>query len=440
MKTKRGYIFYLIFIICLVYVTDELASNICFQMKTEIANDLFAKFGNTSVGKLELLGLVSYPFMAISLFYKTLSDKYGRKPFLIINTFGMTLGMFIIFLSYNIVTYAIGYCIICFFVPHDMQVVYIMESAPAKHRGKIYSTIKCISTLGVMLIPFLRNELMTDSSKWRQVFLIPAIIGLVSSFCALCFAKETDSFIESKKKLTQMSEEEKNKDKDANASGGFIASFKYSIHNPQLRRLYILMAFFNLGYIITMNYQVMVSYGYAQNLVSDNLADSIENALEVVSTNQVTSALFLFPIGSAFVQLIQGFLSDKLGRKPASIIMASTTPVSFLLFTLGSRYGMSPSLVGLFTGACVGSFWAFGDINVMMMTESAPTNLRSSVLSSCYVLAVLGTFTGMGILIPLMNNLGNAITFIASLCISVPGFILAILILLKTEETKGAVL
>lgn len=440
MKKNKSYIFYLVFIVCLVYVTDELASNICTQMKTEIANNLFAKFGDTSVGKLELLGLVSYPFMAISLFYKTLADKYGRKPFLVINTLGMALGMFVVFLSKNIASYIIGYCLISFFVPHDMQVVYIMESAPPKHRGKIYSIIKCVSTLGIMLIPFLRNELMKDASQWRNVFLVPAIIGLASSFFALCFSKETDAFIEAKNKLTQMSQEERDKDKNANASGGFIASLKYSMHNPQLRRLYILMAFFNLGFIITMNYQVMLSYGYAGNLVSSGVMNSMEKALESVSINEITKALFFFPIGSALIQLAQGFISDKIGRKPASVIMATMTLMLFLAFTLGSKFGMEPSVVGLFTGVCIGSFWAFGDINVMMMTESAPTNLRSSVLSSCYVLAVLGTFTGMGILIPLMNILGNEIASLATLFISVPGFILAILILLKTEETKGAVL
>lgn len=140
----KGYIAYLVFIICMVYITDELASNICTQMKTEIANTLFAGFGDKSLSQLELLGLVSYPCIAISLFYRTLSDKFGRRPFLIINTFGMALGMFTIFLSTNIFAYVLGYCIISFFVPHDMQVVYIMESAPAAHRAKIYSVIKCL--------------------------------------------------------------------------------------------------------------------------------------------------------------------------------------------------------------------------------------------------------------------------------------------------------
>lgn len=436
-KKPPFYIAYMVMIICLIYITDELASNICTQLKTEIANDLFARFGSTSVGKLELLALVSYPCIAISLFYRTLSDRIGRKPFLVINTLGMSLGMLVIFLSRNIPGYIIGYCIISFFVPHDMQVVYIMESAPAKHRAKIYSTVKCFATLGVMLIPLLRKTLMTSGSEWRKVFLIPAIVGFVSSFFALLFASETDAFIESRLRYLRLSEDERaSAGKDA--QGGFFVSFKYAMKHPQLRRLFLLMGFFNLGFIITMYYEVMISYGYAQNLMSKGLMQSLDDALKSVETVQVTQALFLFPLGSAFVQLISGFLSDKAGRKPASVTMALSTVLSFVGFVCFSRFGISPYITGFLSGICIGSFWAYGDINVMMMSESSPTNLRASVLSSCYIIGVIGTFVGMGILLPLMNVLGNSATATITLCIAVPGILTSLLILSRTSETRGS--
>lgn len=98
----------------------------------------------------------------------------------------------------------------------------------------------------------------------------------------------------------------------------------------------------------------------------------------------------------------------------------------------------APLLVGLSgSGVCVGSFWGYGDINVMMLSESAPTNLRSSVLSSCYVIGVVGTFIGMGILLPLVNVFGNSVTPLATVLIAVPGIVSSIFVLLKTNETKG---
>lgn len=465
-KKPSGFIAYLVLIVCLVYITDELASNICTQMKTEIANTLFASFGDGSLAKLETLGLISYPCIAISLFYRTLADKLGRKPFLIINTLGMALGMFIIFVSNSIFMYILGYCVISFFVPHDMQVVYIMETAPAGHRAKIYSVIKCISTLGVMLIPLLRRLFMPTPAAWRNVFMIPAVIGAVSCLCALLFARETDAFLENKLKyLKQLSADtnssaDANSSAEANARGGFFAAFKYSMKNAQLRRLNILMGLFNMGFIITMYYQVMISYGYAEGLVASGgiaslggaasssalgvLASStvseFDLALEYVGTNQVTQALFLFPIGSALVQLTHGFISDRIGRKPTAVIMACTTIVSFIGFVLGARLMWPPYITGFLSGVCIGSFWGYGDINVMMMSESAPTNLRSSVLSSCYVIGVIGTFLGMGILLPLVSAFGNRITSIATLCIALPGIVASIFVLLRTEETKGRTL
>ncbi len=444
-RPKRStYLIYMVFLICLVYITDEVASQICVQMKTEIAADLFAKFGDKSLSTLGSLELLSYPCIAISLFYKTLSDRYGRRLFLVVNTFGMALGMTLIFLSGNIPLYIAGYCVISFFVPHDMQVVYIMETAPAKHRARIYSLVRAVATLGAMLIPLLRRVYMHDQSQWRMVFLIPAVIGLVASFLALILSRETDAFIDSRLKYLRMSNEEIRAEKAAkevkNAQGGFFAALKFAMSRKQLRWLYILMAFHNLGFIITMNYQPMLSYGYAGHLVASGGAKTMDDALNSVASGsgEVTQALFLFAVGSAVFQFIVGFISDKLGRKPAAAIMSAMTLTTLLAFTFGAKLAWTPWFVGFMTGACVGSFWSVGDINVMMMSESSPTNLRSSVASSAYVIQAIGTVVGMAILLPVLGALGNSVISTVVLCISVPGILTGlILVLAKTHETKG---
>ena len=136
---KNLYFVYLVFIIALIYATDEIASQIGMLMKSEIAADLFAKHGDSSVGMLDLVSSLAIPFQAIGLLYRPLADRWGRKKFLIINTFGMSFALLIIFLSQNLVLYFLGACLVQFFIPHDMHVVYIMESSPSKHRARIYS-------------------------------------------------------------------------------------------------------------------------------------------------------------------------------------------------------------------------------------------------------------------------------------------------------------
>ncbi len=433
----RFYLAYLIFIISLIYLTDEVASQIGPLMKTEIANDLFARFGESSVGILDTLSMIAIPFQVLAIFYKPLSDKFGRKKFLFINTLGMGTAMLLIFISGNIPLYVIGTCIMQFFVPHDMQVVYIMESVPGKHRARIYFTIKSFATMGIMLVPLLRRTLMDSMSEWRIVFLVPAIIGILTSFIALFFARETDAFIDSRLRYLKMTDEEKEKEarekEIQNAQGGIVNALKFVLKHKQLRWLYVASALTNLGYIITMYYQVIISYGYA-----GRYGEVTDEILNTVSLNEVTAALFFFPIGSAVMQFFVGIFGDWLGRKKASIIMCALCVLSFLGFSLGSVYGLSTVIVGLCAGACIGSYWGAGDLNALMISESAPTNLRSSILSTQFFAMGVGIAFSYVVGLPLITFLGNSIIGTICFFFAVPGFIGALAVLmLKTHDTKG---
>ncbi len=444
-KPKKSYYFaYLVFIITLIYATDEIASQIGTLMKTEIANDLLASFGARSGTFLDLLSILIVPFQAIGLLYRPLADRWGRKKFLVINTFGMSLAMFVIFLSNNLILYFIGACMVQFFIPHDMHVVYIMESSPSKHRGKVYSSIKFIANMSVMLVPVLRRLLMHSALEWRMVFLVPALVGLVSSFIALMTARETDAFIESRLRYLRMTDEEREaekKQKDAqNAQGGLIPALKFAMKHKQLRWLYITSSIVNIGFIGTVNYQVIMTYGYAQHHVNAGLFQTLEAALEAVSIGDVTTALFMFPVGCAVSQVIMGFISDIKGRKSATIVTAVNCLIAFFTFTIGSKLGWNPTLVGFLCGASIGSYYSTNDVLIMMIGESSPTNLRSSTMSAQFIVTAIGFAISymVGIGVPLITKLGNEIIGTVSLALLLPGFIGAFFSLIfRTHETKG---
>ena len=438
---KSYYIAYLIFIVSLIYVTDEIASQIGTLMKTEIANDLMSSFGEKSVGMLDIVSFIAIPFQALSIFYKPLSDRFGRKIFLVINTLGMSLGMLVIALSHNLALYVVGATVIFFFVPHDMQVVYVMESSPAKHRAKIYSTVKCIATVGIMLVPLFRKLLMNDASQWRRVYLIPAIIGLVVSFMAMFFARETDAFVDSRLTYLKMTEEEiaeaKADKTNKDAQGGFIKGLKFAFSHKQLRWVFIATALCNFGVIITMHYQVVMSYGFAKGIMASSNVD-LASALNTASVGPVTTALFMFPIGSALAQLIVGFLADVIGRKKSAIFMTILTTTSFVLLTVGSDFGWSPYIVGICCGASVGGYWGTSDLTGIMISESAPTNLRSSVLSAQFLMMGVGYIVAYGIGLPLITALGNTYVPLITLCLAVPGMVASLIVMMtKVHDTKG---
>ncbi len=433
---KNFYFAYLVFIITLIYATDEIASQIGMLMKTEIANDLFKSFGESSVGALDLLSVLVVPFQIVGLLYRPLADRWGRKTFLIINTFGMSFSMLLIFLSNNIFLYFIGAALVQFFIPHDMHVVYIMESSPKNTRAVIYSVIKFVANMGVMLIPLLRRLLMENASEWRNVFFVPAIVGVVTSFIALFTARETDAFIDSRLKYLRMSDAERAAEKKntANAQGGLIPALKFALKHKQLRWIFITATFLNFGFVASINYQPIMSYGYAESI----FGNFSEAAMNAVSLDQVTSAIFLFPVGSACAQVIMGFISDFKGRKSAAIVTAFDCLVCFVAFWLGARLNWNPYLVGFLCGACIGSFYAVNDVIIIMVGESSPTNLRSSCMSSEFIVVAIGVVLSYLIYFPTVAILGNGAIGTICLCLLVPGFIAGLIILWKkTNETKG---
>lgn len=436
LNRPRGkyYIAYLFFIISIIYITDEVASQLATFMKTEIANDMMSKFGEASVSMLDIITVISFPFMALGVLYKPLADKFGRKPFLVINTFGMCLGLLIIYLTESIPGYVIGACLTQFFITHDMQVVYIMETAPAKHRAKIYSSIKSIAMLGVLVIPLLRRTLMHETSQWRSVYILPALIGLGISVAAMFFAKETDAFNLARINYLKGNTEENGTD----ASGGLIPSLKFAMSHKQLRWIFLALFFSETGFIMTNDYQVVMTYGYANNFLQKGQFADLSSAVESVGVNEITTALFLFPVGCALSQLIPGFISDKFGRKKSAIINSACAIVFFLAFWLGSRYGINPQLVGFFCGASVGTFWANIDTISLIAGESTPTALRSSILSITYLPLGMGIGLSFAVSLPLMNHFGNSAVGLIALALTVPGLLADFIILTaKIRDTKG---
>ncbi len=434
---SKTYFWYLVLIIALIYAVDEIASQIGTLMKTEIANDLFRS--ESSVTILNLLQVVAIPFQIIGLLYRPLADRYGRKLLLIVNTFGMGIAMFVIFLSQNVLMYAIGACMILFFVPHDMHVVFIMESSPAKKRAITYSVIKFFANMAVMLVPILRRLLMHSASEWRNVFLIPAIVGIIVSLIALIFARETDAFIESRLRYLRMTEEElkaeeEAKKKEQNAQGGLVAALKFGMKHKQLRWVFICFALAGIGCIGSLDYQTIITYLYSES-VHGGITDEF---LNLVSINEVTKALILFPIGSAIAQVIMGFVSDLKGRKTAAVTVAANCLICFVGFTLGAKFNFNPYVVGFLCGAFVGSYYSTNDVLIMMASESAPTNLRSSTSSAQTVVGFAGYALAYTVYVPVTMIFGNASIPMVAFGLLVPSFIITLIALIRnTRETKG---
>ena len=437
-----GYLLYLLLIISVVYIADEVATQIGTQMQSVLAQAVFAPvYGpENAVARMSAWGALTYIGSGIAFLYKPLSDRYGRKPFLVINTLGMGLGLLFLSVAANIPVYLLGAITISLFVPHDMQVVYLMECAPPKHRAKLFFIIKAIATLGMMLIPLLRSVFMgAGVDNWRFVILVPALVAFGAAVFSMVFVKETDVFIVKRLEYLRRSDEERERErKEKNveeAQGGFLPAIKYCLHSKQLLWLILAAGLLSSGMLMTMYYETTMAHGFALHLMAQGAAPAPARA---DAAARVTQALFLFPVGSAALQLVQGFMADKWGRKLTVAIMSVCSVAAFSLFFVGARLSWTPWLVGLLCGGAVGSYWAAGDVaGSVMCAESTPTNLRSSVLTVRMMSS--GVFTGawMGAGILLVNAFGDASAGLVSIVFAVPGTVAGIvLLMLKARETK----
>lgn len=164
----------------------------------------------------------------------------------------------------------------------------------------------------------------------------------------------------------------------------------------------------------------------------------MESALNIASVGPVTAALFMFPIGSALAQLLVGFLADTIGRKGSAIVMTCITIISFVLMVIGPYNNWSAYLVGLFCGSAIGGYWGTSDLHGIIISESSPTNLRSSVMSAQFIAMGVGYVVAYGVGLPLITVLGNSYIPLITLCLSVPGMVASLVVLItKVHDTKG---
>ncbi len=429
------YFLILLILIAVVNILDEVTSNLTVTVQSSFVTEFFVN--NPFMGKYysyedglafhSSIGVFTYVLGLFTPFYKALADKWGRKPLFVISTLGMATGLLVIHLSTSYIMFLIGFAIISFFMGHDIQIIYILEEAPQKHRAKIYSFLKSFGILGVILIPTLRDMLMgDDATKWREIFLVPALIGFVAVCLVLLLAKDTKVFIgERMAYLSRPYEErqaekiQKKQQKEAQRNqAGVFNGVKYIFANKDTKMLII-------SHII---------FDSAMPAIALYFESSMHRA--GMSTSNITKALFIVPVIYATITFLSGFIADKLGRKVTVTLFSVTCVAGYVLFVVGILNNWNPYFIGSLAGLYQGSYWIGRDYMNVMMTEKVPTDIRASVVGAEGLLVIIGL--AIGYLTTIIGMTAMPIWW-ACLMVSIPAVtVAAIIFTLKVKETKGA--
>ncbi len=429
------YFFILLLLIAIVNIIDEVTSNLTVTVQSSFVTEFFVN--NPFMGKYytyedglafhSSIGVFTYVLGIFTPFYKALADKWGRKPLFVMSTLGMATGLLIIHLSSSYIMFLVGFAVISFFMGHDIQIIYILEEAPHKHRAKIYSFLKSFGILGVVLIPLLRDMLMgDDASKWREIFLVPSLIGFGAVALVILLAKDTRVFINERIEYLsrpfeerQAEKELKKKQKQAQRNqSGVFNGVKYIWANKDTKMLII-------AHII---------FDSAMPAIALYFESSMHRA--GMSTSEITKALFMVPVIYAFVTFISGFIADNLGRKTTVTFFSATCVIAYCLFVAGILNGWNSYLIGSLAGLYQGAYWIGRDYMNVMMTEKVPTDIRASVVGAEGLLVTIGLAVGYLITIAGITVLP---IWWACLAASLPAVaVAAIIFTFKVKETKGA--
>lgn len=421
----------------LASVTDEISSAIGVQVQSSVVTEFFVRPLNVpyneAMAMFSTATTFSYALMALVPFYKALADKFGRKPFLVLNTLGMGVGMALAWWSPNMVLYFIGYGMTVFFVQHDMQIVYLYEIVPKERRATIYGLIKGISTLGVVLIPMLRSSVMgTDTTLWRGVYFLPALIAIAVSVFSLVVTRESKTFLDQRisylespyelrhpevKKLSREEEKAQKAEVKQHKTGVFHA-LGHLFKNKQLFWLAMASSAFALG-------STTIS-GFSESIMTDF----------GMTSEAVNEALLIYPFLYAALIVGAGFVGDKLGRKTIVSVCGALAVGGFIGFNISAWQGASPYLVGIFYGLYLGCWWITLDYVGMMVAESAPTYNRGSVLGAVNLVTMVGS--GIGSVVPIFAVLlFERIGFGYMTAVMPFAFIGVLLLIFKVKETRG---
>lgn len=436
-KTYASYVLVLCVVVTLIHIVDEIASNLGNMVQSSVVTTFFVEaMGmdyNEGLASMGILSMLAAPISWIAPFYKSLSDRFGRKMFLVLNTFGFAAGMVICYLANSFMMYAIGLALISFFIAHDMQVVFILETAPKDKRTTIYALTKCLGTLGLVLVPIMRRVFLdVDATNWRPLFLLPAIVAVVVGAIGFFFIHESQVFVDSRIEYLEkpyeerhpakvkMTKEEKKAKKSQRKAGVFPAIKYLFTHNKDLRWLAIVYMIINIAMMpMTQYYESIMTTGG-------------------MTTAQITDAQFVYPFGFAAIIMIGGLIGDKFGRKNTCVTAGVTAMISFCLFVFGASHGWNSYFIGVLYSLFLGGFWTCSDYLSVMASEKVPTDVRGSTLGAMGILMMLTVSVGMVAVIGGLAIFPNA--FVGTICaaISVPVLAVSLVLMMaKVKETKG---
>jgi len=407
---SKSYFRYLIFVLMLVQILDTYSTLYPGSMPSVIVKEFFPLIDDDDVTSaiVTLAGSIISIGMYFLFFNQYLVDKVGRKRMLAITILGMSIASLGMFLSVSYEMYVAFQFFLYFFFMSDIWLIYANEESKQNKRALNTNIILMAGLLGAIIMVIFRLVFVTDvNPNWRAMTLFPMVFGIPLSIVILFTLKETTEFQSMKEAPTRNSR-------------SFFEDIK-SVFQTENKKpfIYILVISFLFGFS-------NLFIGLFEKYIAD---------IGSISQSQVT-LIFLMTIFTVMIAyLTNGFLADRIGRKPLLYLWSFLLPISVIIWVLGANNPSNALLIVLIGYALSHiSYWGLWGIIRIIALELMPTDRRGTGIGIRSFIGAIGITTGLLISSFVVLELGLGITFI----IFVFGNLLIIpLGFLFVKETKG---
>jgi len=400
---------YLIIILMLVQILDSYTTLFPGAIPSAIAAE-FLSDKSTNVQNAIMAfanGLVSSGMMLL-FFSQYLSDKIGRKKMLGISVGGLAMASLGMFFATNFVMYMVFVFFLYFFFSSDIWLIYINEEVEANKRAYYSNIVLMVGLVGAMSMVICRLIFITETDPfWRGMTFFPIFLGI--PLCILIFLTFNET---SRYRLMKESGE--------CISRSFKEDIK-AIFKTENRKSYIFL--------------LVIVFIRGGSSIYLTLFEKYIDDVGTLNQDQVTSIFFLTVFTVLIAYALNGFLADRIGRKPLLYLWSALAPISVILWVFGAYNTENAYAIVMFGYALSHiSYWGSIGILRLITIESLPTDRRGTGVGFRSMIGAFGGTIGLLLSSLVILALGLGVTFI----IFVMGnFVVIPLTILFLKETKG---
>lgn len=320
---------------------------------------------NTTTSMVNLTLVFFFIFYAVAtLFWGPLSDKYGRKPILLVGLSIYTVASILCIFSFNV--YMLIICRILQSIgcgsATAVSTAIIKDLYSGKKRVRILAIVQTIATTSPVISPMIGAFILSFLS-WRGVFVVLAIIGIISIIGSILMEETIDTHTEGSvfKAIGRLGVVAKNK------------SFMY------LLLMFSLLNIAFMSFISASSYIYVDGFGVSEKVYSYYFAaNAIFLLLGPMIFIQISKFIHYKTIitGVYIVTIISGILLITIGNSSPVVFCLSLIPASLCGNILGpprtnlmieqveGDIGSASSLMG-----CI--FTLFGSIGMLLISTEA---------------------------------------------------------------------